>query len=157
MRQRLLPVLVSVATGAAVLGTATAAEPARPRFTIDSARDGFTRLDTQTGAVTHCSAVRGKWTCDAILSGDANLAQRVEALAVAVARLSANTAVLTARVERLAKSGAQPSPGAQPAAAEAPQQVARKGIADRIVNRFLAMVRLLKHGKSEATPAATPS
>lgn len=159
MHPRALPVLVFAATALALPGMARAAEPSKPRFAIDSARDGFMRLDTQTGAVTHCSATTGKWTCDGILAADANLGGRVDALAVEVARLAANTAALTARVEQLAKNraAAQPSPGAQSVATEAPQHVARKSIADRIVGRFLAMVRLLKHGKREVMPAATPS
>lgn len=157
MHQRVPPVLAFAATALALHGMAGAAEPAKPRFTINSARDGFMRLDTQTGAVTHCSATKGKWTCDGILPADANLGGRVDALAVEVARLAANTAALTARVEQLARNGAQPSPGAQPAAVEASQPVGRKTIANRIVGRFLAMVRLLKHGKSEAITSATPS
>lgn len=157
MSQRALPVLVFAATALAVLGTAWAAEPAKPHFTIDSSRSGFVRLDTQTGAVTHCSATKGKWTCDGILAADANLGLRVDALAVEVARLAASTAALTARVEQLATNGAaaRVSQGGTAQPAVTAQPVARKTIADRIVGRFLAMVRLLKHGKGES--AATPS
>jgi hypothetical protein len=161
MHQRVLHGVALAAVAVVLLGTAMAAEPAKPRFALDSARDGFMRLDTQTGSVTHCSALNGKWSCDAVLPADTNLGPRVEALATEVARLATETAALAARVEQLAQNAAstptvQSSSVGQPVRAVASQPVARRSVSDRIVGRLLAMVRLLKHGKG-AIPPATPS
>jgi hypothetical protein len=160
MKARVLSGLVAVAIAAGVFGLAAAAEPVKPRFTIDSSRDGFVRLDTLTGAVAHCSSLKGEWICDSILSADAGLGPRLDALANQVARLAAETTALDARIGLLAKGEASapvsmlPQPATtQPAA----RPSAGVSFADRIVERFLAMVRLLKHGKGEVLPAARAS
>ena len=160
MRARpLLRLVLSAAVVAAAFGVA-AAGPVKPRFTLDSSRDGFVRLDTQTGTVTHCSVVKGAWTCDAILSGDAGLAARLDALSLEVARLTAVTAALEARLSRSPKEDARvpvATPTAAPIGPPAVEPSGRSSVARTIVSRFLTMVRLLRHGKDETRPAPTPS
>jgi len=161
MRARpLLGLVLSAAVLAAASGVAGAVGPVKPRFSLDASRDGFVRLDTQTGAVTHCSVATGKWTCDAILSGDAGLAARIDALGLEVARLTAVTAALEARLSRSPKGDARMSvaaPTVAPADSPAVERSGGTSVARTMVSRFLTMVRLLRHGKEETGPAATPS
>lgn len=161
MRARpLLGLVLSAAVLAAASGVAGAAGPVKSRFTLDSSRDGFVRLDTQTGTVTHCSVIKGAWTCDAILSGDAGLAARLDALSLEVARLTAVTAALEARLSRSPKEDARvpvATPTATPAGPPAVEPSGRTSVARTIVSRFLTMVRLLRHGKDETRPPLTPS
>jgi hypothetical protein len=165
MRVRLASRLGLAAVLAATVASASAAETAKPRFTLDSSQDGFVRLDTQTGTVTHCHANQGTWACDAILAGDSGVGARLDALALDVARLRAATAALDPRVAHVADVGA---PGAEPAArvvppaapsaiAPAPGRSALTRAAGRIVGRFLTIVRQLKHGKDDVKAAPTPS
>ena len=165
MRARLASRLGLTAVLAAALASASAAETAKPRFTLDSSQEGFVRLDTQTGTVTHCRATKGKWACDAILAGDSGAGARLDALALDVARLRAATAALDARVARLTETGV---PGAAPAVGVVPPvalpsmtpalgRPAMVSAAGRVVGRFLTIVRQLKHGKGDVKAAPTPS
>jgi hypothetical protein len=160
MKAKVLFGFAVVAIAAGVFGATAAAEPVKPRFTIDSSRDGFVRLDTQTGAVAHCSSLKGVWSCDPVLSGDAGLGLRLDALADEVARLAAETAALDDRIGLLAKGEAS-TPASTLPQSTTTQPAARPSagvsFADRIVGRFLAMVRLLKHGKGEVLPASRAS
>jgi outer membrane murein-binding lipoprotein Lpp len=157
MRTLLLPVLALGLIAASAAVPASAAEAAKPRFSLDASRDGFVRLDTATGAVTHCTAVKGKWTCDEVLAGGAVLSARIDALSLEVSRLSAATAALDARVTRIGAADVAASTAVAPAKAPAVAQPAHRSVAGAIVTRFLAMVRLLKHGRDASTPAATRS
>jgi hypothetical protein len=162
MRTRLASRLTLLAVIVATIGPALAGEVAKPRYTLDSSQSGFVRLDTKTGTVTHCSLSAGKWTCDTLLSGDAQLSGRLDALALEVARLTAATAALDRKVSHLSSGTAGPST-ALPAPAPATSMVlsappaAQPGVTERIVKRLLAMVRLLKHGRGPAKAAVTPS
>jgi hypothetical protein len=153
MTRHVLTGLLAVATICAACSSGAAAEMVKPRFTLDSSGAGFVRLDTATGAVTHCSVTNGTWTCDPILAPDEGLGPRVDALAGDVARLTAEMAALRTQVDQLADRAAAPPAGGAPAVAAAEHAPART-LAKRIVSRFLAMVHQLKHGRREA---ATPS
>ena len=53
--------------------TPAAAPAGAGRYALNAARDGFVRLDTATGAVSHCSQEAGVWHCDTIAGEDATL------------------------------------------------------------------------------------
>ena len=111
------------------------------RYVLSAARDGFVRLDTVTGTVSHCSQQAGVWHCDTIAGEDATLKARLDAISLEVAKVSTAVAALGARVADLSK-------GAAPVA-EQPAAEKRPGLAVRAVGRFLAMIRTLKHGAAE--------
>ena len=114
------------------------------RYVLSAARDGFVRLDTVTGTVSHCSQQAGVWHCDTIAGEDARLKARLDAISLEVAKVSTAVAALGARVADLSKGAAPTAPVvAQPAAEKRP------GLAVRAVGRFLAMIRTLKHGAAE--------
>jgi len=124
--------------------TPAAAPAGAGRYALNAARDGFVRLDTATGAVSHCSQEAGVWHCDTIAGEDATLKARLDALTGEVAKLSAAVAALGARVADLAVGAKSTAPVA-PVAADPPIE-GRAGFAGRAVDRFLAMVRALRHG-----------
>ena len=51
---------------ALILAMPVAAQESGLRFEIAPGAVGVTRVDTQTGAVSHCSANQGGWACDPV-------------------------------------------------------------------------------------------
>ncbi|MCW5712901.1 MAG: hypothetical protein KIT43_00100 [Bauldia sp.] len=60
---------VAILVAAACLAGGVAAQEAAGRFELAPDGDGFLRLDTQTGAVSYCRIVDGRWTCEAADTG----------------------------------------------------------------------------------------
>jgi hypothetical protein len=117
------------------------------RYALSASRDGFVRLDTATGAVSHCRPDKGIWRCEPLAADDGNLRTRLDALAAEVAKLTAAVAVLDARVAAIA-------PVESPAATPPPTAQRSNGVRD-VVSRFLDFVRAVKHSRAAATPAET--
>jgi hypothetical protein len=125
-----------IALAAAFLALAVPAHAEEGRFALSPSRNGVVRLDTATGATSHCAPVKGIWRCEP-LQVEAN---RLDALAAEVAALTAKVAALSARMSTLsAPAATAPSP-----TAEAPP---KPGFVREAVGRFLAFVRILKHGR----------
>ncbi len=118
-----------------------------PRYALSAAKDGFVRLDTVTGAVTHCRPVGGVWRCEPLAGVDES---RFQALAADVAKLTADVAVLGHRIDDLAVPKEAPAPVAQVAIAPPPQPAAKPNPLAAVVDRLLAFVRTLKHGREPA-------
>jgi hypothetical protein len=127
-----------------IAGSAALADDA-PRYALSAARDGFVRLDTATGAVTHCRPVSGVWKCEPIAGVDDS---RFQALAAEVAKLTADVALLGHRVDDLDSPKPEaiaPAPAVIPAAPAAkPSPLAA------VMDRLLDFVRTLKHGRQPA-------
>ena len=140
---RRLLVLLALASA----GVAPALAEDAGRYALSASRDGFVRLDTATGAVSHCRPDKGTWRCEPLAADDGNVRLRVDALATEVAKLTAAVSVLDARVAALAPVG---SP-----AATVPPTAERPNVVKDVVSRFLDLVRAVKHGRAAATPAAT--
>lgn len=123
-------------------GSALAADtaPAPGRYAIGPSADGFVRLDTTSGAVSHCVQAEGVWRCEPLAANDGALKSRLDALAAEVKRLTAAVAALDARV-----AGIAPVP-TQAVVDETPS---RSGFARQAVGRFLDMVRRLKRGSDD--------
>ncbi len=111
-------VAMLVMLAAALPGRAGEADPEAGRYSITATDGGFTRLDTRTGAVSHCTRSEGIWRCEpadgaaatpvppsAALPQTAAAAPGIEARLDAMAgrldRLSADVAALAAAVSRL--------------------------------------------------------
>ena len=73
----------------AFIGAALAQEarPGSGRYAIEPSIDGFIRLDTTSGAVSHCSRREGVWHCDVIVDDTTGLSAQIEKLTAEVARL----------------------------------------------------------------------
>jgi outer membrane murein-binding lipoprotein Lpp len=103
---------------------------------------GFVRLDTRTGAVSHCAMRADGWFCEPIPGADSGLAATVEALSAEVARLRQEVNRLSAEVAALRS--------APPAATGKPQMADEEaiGFAERVMRRFFDLVREMKHDDS---------
>ncbi len=126
--------LILVAAGAMGTAAAALAQDAGPgRYEIKPSDDGFIRLDTDTGAMTHCSKRDGVWHCD-ILAEDRSA---IAALSTDVARLRSEVAALAARIAAL--EARKPVAVAPP-----PQAAPPASFAELMMRRFFEMVRDMK-------------
>jgi hypothetical protein len=139
MRQSLL------VAGVLLLATPTFAEDAVPsagRYAIQPSDDGFVRLDTETGAVSHCTRTGHIWHCDAVTDDKAALENKVAELSAEVASLNAEIGKL--RTE-LADLKGTPGKGQTELSPEDEKEFDRAmGFAERLMKRFFEMVRDLK-------------
>ena len=108
--------LLAALAALAFIGPALAqdAKPGPGRYAIEPSMDGFIRLDTTTGAVSHCNRREGVWHCDVIVEDAAGLSAEIGKLSAEVARLAGEVADLRSRVEvlqGLALPAAGPSSG----------------------------------------------
>lgn len=143
---RSLMVLATIAS-LAVIVPAAAQDGAPPagRFQLAPGEaGGFVRLDTRTGAVSHCRQENGVWHCQPIL--DPGLKDRLSALSDKVDHLSAGLDRLSARVDTLAADVATRATGATAADKTAAKP---KGFAQTAVTRLLELIRTLKHGHTD--------
>jgi len=111
------------------------------RFLLTSDQnEGFVRLDTKTGAVSHCGQKDGTWFCEPL--AEAGLSAELATLNDRVADLSAGLDRLSDRVDGLAAEIAASERVAPPASDVA---TVEPGIADRVLGKFLDMVRTIKY------------
>ena len=150
MINRALVSLLAIA-GAAIVVPAAAEDSAPPagRFQLTSGADSsFVRLDTRTGAVSHCRQSGGVWRCDPIM--DSGLADRLTALSDKVDRLSTELDRLSLRVDGMGAGAGTRAPAAATTADD--RAGARPtGFVRAAVYRLLDMIRTIKHGRADAT------
>ncbi len=125
--------------------SALSQEAPAARFLLTPGKDaGFTRLDTKTGAVSHCGQLDGVWSCEPF--DDSDLQDHLSALSADVARLSAEVDRLSARIDAL-------GPAPEAVAVQQPDQSddEQPGFADAVLRRFLDLVREIKRDPSSRT------
>jgi hypothetical protein len=145
MRAPLPPFLVALLA----MAPAFAGEPGpdAQRFQIAPNDAGAIRIDTTTGAVSHCAPKDGAWTCDPVPSRAAPVASAPSApsssdpaaVSSALAGLSARVDELSRRVDQAAGVPVATSIGKPLSAAPA-----RPSLAAVIVGRLVTMVKRLK-------------
>ena len=140
--RRLLPFAAAVVATAAV----AAETPEAGRYLIGASSEGFVRLDTRTGATSHCTRQDGVWRCQPVIEESGALIARLDALSAEVVGLGAALSELTARVDALAAGREQPAPTVT---GEAPAD-SNRGLVATAMGRLFALVRLLKHGPADA-------
>ena len=129
----LLAVIVSVAVP-------VAAQEAG-RYQLAPGAGGFIRLDTRTGATSHCAPQDGVWRCEPLIENAGALAAGLDALAARVDTATAALAALGERVDALAaRVEASPSADVTP--------IEDRGLVATAVARLFALVRRLKHGSA---------
>lgn len=129
-----------------ILAAPAMAEDTRPdagRYAVQPSDDGFVRLDTKTGATSHCTRREGLWHCDTIAKDRDELEAKVAALAVEVAALSAELGRLRGELAetKAALDGATPPAARTPGDAEFERAMT---FAERLMRRFFDMVRELR-------------
>jgi hypothetical protein len=141
---RLLPLLFVAAMVGFGAASPIAEEASPGRYAIEPSEDGgFIRLDTETGAVSHCGKRDGIWYCE----GLAEDRSAIDALAAEGRALRAKVEALSARLDAVVTDApgvvALP-PGGDNDIAEA------EGFAEILMRRFFEMVREMKRGTQEA-------
>jgi hypothetical protein len=133
--------LLIAAIGVALAGDA----PAAGRFTLAPSPEGFTRLDTRTGATAHCAWRDKQWVCERFSEDDDAIRARVGKLERDVGRLHAAVERLSEAVGRIAGK-----PASSPMA-DTSESTPVPRLTERAVTRLIEMVRRLKQGLG-ATP-----
>jgi len=152
--KRPIPILAAAAAlFAAVPAFAQNSAPAG-RYQIAPDENGFIRLDTETGALSHCRKDAGAWRCDVLVEEQSNLDRRIDALDGRVAALTGEIGRLTGRLDALEEGlradRERPAPAPAPSAEEREQELDQAlTFAERLMRRFFDMVRELK-GEEEA-------
>jgi len=105
---------------------------------------GFVRLDTETGAMSHCGKRDGVWRCDVLLIEDPSVLQgRIDALQSEVVALRSAVEALTARLDAQSK---------QPTAEEKKQEMDQAlGFTEQVMRRFFDMIREMKREDADRT------
>ena len=94
--------------GLLVAGTAMG-EDVKPvsRFAVQPSDDGFVRLDTRTGTVSHCGRRNGVWFCEKLVEDQTALEQEIDALRARIDTLSKQIETLATRVPAASASAEQ--------------------------------------------------
>jgi hypothetical protein len=144
---RLFVLVVAGAVLGAVPALAQEQPPAAGRYQIAPDEDGFVRLDTETGAMSHCVKRGGSWQCDVLAENRSAADARIEALVREVEALTKKVEELATRLATLeaARGGDAPSTGAAPTDPEFDKALS---FAERLMQRFFDMVRDLKSEES---------
>lgn len=178
---RFTPLRLALTATFAVAGLAVSAQEAEApsvRFTLSASDDGgYLRLDTETGAVSHCAQANGRWRCEpageapvsdsaamariearlaelqAALGGIAGLDGRIAALERSGPRQAAEMRALLTEVENLADEVARLSDEVEAVRADLPEPEAappdRVGFGTEAVSRLGRMVASLKRSLSQ--------
>jgi hypothetical protein len=117
--------------GLVLAGTA-AGDETKPdsRYAVQPSDDGFIRLDTQTGAVSHCGRREGVWFCEKLVEDQTALERQIDALTARVDALSKEVDALASR-----PLGASPAPAQ---VAESPD------FTTKLIRRFHVLIRRMK-------------
>lgn len=147
--QRRLPLVLSVCVLFAASAAADDAKPGAGRYLLGGSPGGFVRLDTVTGAASHCSQKGKIWRCEPLPVEDAAIKTRLDALSGEVAKLSAVLAALNARVAALGPIDQTKAPVV--ATTQDPKEDKQPSFANQVMVRFFDLVRTLKHGRERDT------
>jgi hypothetical protein len=138
IRSRFLPATAALALG---LGAA-AAQDANGRYSMSTTADGYLKLDSRTGAVTHCEREGAAFRCTLVPDERNALQDEID-------RLSRENADLRNRLA--AAGGTAPPPAAAvppPSAAPSDQDIDRAlTLMERFLRRFKDIMREPEDGK----------
>jgi hypothetical protein len=123
------------------IAAGSAQETGTGRYAVEPSVDGFIRLDTETGAMSHCTRRDGVWRCETLAEDKA----AVEALTDEVRALNERVDALNDRLTTL--EGAGPAASVPPAAVE----IAEPGFAELLVQRLFDLVRDIKGERQPST------
>ena len=124
------------------LSLAGPAGAAEGRYVLKDVEDGFIRLDTETGAVSHCSMRNETWRCEPVADAQAALQEEINRLAQENAELEQQLAELDDR-----------TPGAAPPI-ELPsdEDLDRVfGVFEKFMQRFIEFARGLNEDTGQET------
>lgn len=144
---------ILILAGALLLAGSALAEDAvstAGRYQIAPDGDGFVRLDTETGALTHCDKSAGVWRCRTIAEERSDLDRRIIALGEDVSSLRSAIGGLAERLGAIEEGLVSPDETPPTAAIPSPEAREREfdealSFAERMMRRFFDMIRELKN------------
>lgn len=146
--------LLIVAAGLLLGGAAVAEEVSAPsgRYQIAPDGDGFVRLDTETGTLSHCDRSDGVWRCIVVSEERTEVDRRLLALESEVAALKETLAEIDQRLATIQEGDvamAPPSPPKEELLEEEEREFDEAlSFAERMMQRFFDMIRELKDEES---------
>lgn len=133
-----------------MLSTSAMAE--QGRFSIKPAGDGFIKLDTQTGALTHCRQFEANWTCKILNDEAGDLSASAEQILEDAAKIKQENKTLRARVSQLERKLAKLEKAPEQLKIPSDQDVEKiMGFFERLMERFLEFARKAKEQPGEQT------
>ncbi|MCF3643167.1 hypothetical protein LXM94_24725 [Rhizobium sp. TRM95111] len=126
----MLPVLLAAAS--------TARAEGEGRFRMERTESGLVRLDTVTGEVSLCRETNGQIACRMAADERAAFEKELD--------------LLTKRVEALEKGGNMPSNALKPRLPTDEEIDRTMGIMERMMQRFMDIVKNLEGGEEDAAP-----
>lgn len=143
---RLHVLVVAGAVLGAIALMAQAPAPSAGRYEIAPDENGFVRLDTETGAMSHCVKRGDAWHCDVLAEDRTEADARLESLQRELETLTKTVDALAARVATLeaGRSGGSKDEPAAGAAPTDPEIDRALSFAERLMQRFFDMVREFK-------------
>lgn len=146
--------LIAIAGILTMIAAATAedATPGAGRYQITPSEEGFTRLDTKTGSISHCDKSDGVWRCTPLAGADDAVQSRLDEVAGAVTDLAAAVDSLTEQVGALtgrldALTTRVEAGGRLSLEEEAQRREEALSFAEQVMQRFFDMVRDIKHAE----------
>ena len=124
-----------------LVASASAQEVGTGRYQVQPSVDGFIRLDTETGAVSHCARRDNVWRCD-VLAADRSA---IEAVAAEVKALNDRLDALSARLDALEGRATVVQPPETGEVEPAP------GFAEMLLQRLFQLVRDMKGGQPQSS------
>lgn len=138
-----------IVIGGLLFGPAMASDQGRYQIAPDG--DGFVRLDTETGALSHCERSDGTWRCAVVVDDRAEIDARIGALQEEMASLKAELEILSDRLASL-EDGLDKTDGPLPGGGLSEEQEQELdealSFAERMMQRFFDMIRELKNEQS---------
>lgn len=141
MAAAIIPALLWCAAVPATAGQETG------RYVLKQTRDGFIRLDTESGSVAHCSQSNGKWHCDSLEKERTDVQQEIARLEQQNSLLKGKITRLEAKLRELSRNNTKPKSKLELPSDEELDQI--MGFFEKLVTRFMQFARTLQGAPGE--------
>jgi hypothetical protein len=121
------------------------AVPEAGRYAISANGEGFVRLDTESGAISHCDLQDGVWYCAPLIDDPSAVDRQLGLLSEQVSELSRQIGLLAEDLDtlqgRIEAAETAESPAIRRPARDGPQA---PGFAEQVMRRLFDLVREIK-------------
>lgn len=145
---------VSLLVCGSALAQGSAPPPGLPgRYAIAPAGEGFVRLDTQTGTVSHCERQQGQWLCEPAVESSGEIFSALTGLNHGLANLTEATGSLWEEIEALKRRAdaieatALRKSDAKLTASEEKELDQILGVSDQMMRRLYGLVAAIKRAE----------
>lgn len=147
MLRQTLPIAIAILLGGSAI--AEQATSTTGRYQIAPDEDGFVRLDTRTGTLTHCKKRETVWHCEILDEDRPEIDRDIQSLREAAVALNAELGRLNERLgaieESLDATGVPPPAKIDPAIVDREEALDQApSLTERIMQRLFDMIRDMK-------------